>query len=110
MAASSTRQLGAVLRKNARLKRRSCCVTCCELFSPAIFCCILVLGFNLSSEEYIKAGLYAALSFDVAPLVDLHPLTKLRAVKTSNSTDQYTGDMALWEINLAPLAPGHRFD
>ena len=71
MAASSARQLGAVLRKNARLKHRSCCVTCCELFSPAIFCCILVLGFNLSSEEYIKAGLYAALSFDVAPLVDL---------------------------------------
>ena len=42
-------------------------------------------------------------------LVHLHPTTKLRSVKISNSTNRYTGDMALWEINQAPLPAGYKF-
>merc|ERR1712146_358761 len=44
-----------------------------------------------------------------APVVPLHPATKLRSIKMSNSTDHYTGDMGLWEINAAPLPAGFEF-
>jgi len=39
----------------------------------------------------------------------LHPTTKLRSIKISNSTNRYTGDMALWEINQAPLPADYKF-
>merc|ERR1711907_444212 len=41
--------------------------------------------------------------------IPLHPTTKLRSIKISNSTNPYTGDMALWEINAAPLAADYKF-
>lgn len=43
-------------------------------------------------------------------VVNLHPQTKLMSVKISNNTNSYTGDMALWEINAAPLPPGLQFN
>ena len=45
--ASAGAQLKAILKKNGRLKRRGWCTTCCEIISPALFCCILVLGYTL---------------------------------------------------------------
>jgi hypothetical protein len=42
--ASGGAQLAAILKKNVRLKRRGWCTTCCEIVSPALFCCILLLG------------------------------------------------------------------
>ena len=67
--ASCSSQLTAILKKNGRLKRRGWCTTCCEIVSPALFCCILLLGYSLSEVFVINAGLYASLKFDVAPLL-----------------------------------------
>ena len=69
--ASCSSQLTAILKKNGRLKRRGWCTTCCEIVSPALFCCILLLGYSLSEVFVINAGLYASLKFDVAPLLEL---------------------------------------
>mmetsp|Transcript_75614 Transcript_75614/g.105008 ORF Transcript_75614/g.105008 Transcript_75614/m.105008 type:complete len:440 (-) Transcript_75614:72-1391(-) len=44
-----------------------------------------------------------------ADIVPLHPTTKLMSIKVSNTTNQYTGDMGLWEINAAPLPTGYKF-
>ena len=69
--ASVSSQLTAILKKNGRLKRRGWCTTCCEIVSPALFCCILLLGYSLSEVILIEAGLYASLQFDVAPLLEI---------------------------------------
>ena len=47
---SARQQLKAILKKNGQLKRRSWCTTCCEIVSPALFCCILVLGYTLCTR------------------------------------------------------------
>jgi hypothetical protein len=44
-----------------------------------------------------------------AETIPLHPTTKLMSVKTSNNTNSFTGDMALWEINAAPLDADFKF-
>ena len=51
--ASCSSQLTAILKKNGRLKRRGWCTTCCEIVSPALFCCILLLGYSLS-EVFVR--------------------------------------------------------
>lgn len=72
--ASGCAQLRAVLRKNARLKRRGWCTTCCEILSPALFCSILVLGYTLSDEVLFNASMYASLKFDLVPLLEVSAL------------------------------------
>ena len=73
--ASSASTLWAVLRKNAILKRRAWKTSICEVVSPAIFLSVLVLGYLLSSVTYIDAGIYAATTLQLTPLIDaIQPL------------------------------------
>ena len=67
--ASSSSVLGCMLKKNLILKRRAYKTTLCELFSPALFLSILVLGYALSDVDYISAGIYAATTLRLEPLL-----------------------------------------
>lgn len=64
-------QLRSALWRQALLKRRAACATCCELTSPALFLCILVLGYYLSDPEAFPSAVYAMLNLDLAPLLEL---------------------------------------
>lgn len=66
---SSASVLWCILKKNFLLKRRAYKTSLCELFSPALFLSILVLGYALSSVDYISAGVYAATTLELGPLL-----------------------------------------
>eukprot|EP00965_Chrysotila_dentata_P223166 6193415-Pleurochrysis_carterae.AAC.3 len=63
------RQLGAVLRKNALVKRRNLKLTFCELLSPPLFIGILVLGYFLTDPDYFTAAIYVRLQVSLNPLL-----------------------------------------
>lgn len=63
----------------------------------------------MNEDGYIAGANTCIFGPGAATPVPLHPTTKLMSVKTSNTTNQYTGDMALWEINAAPLPAGYKF-
>jgi hypothetical protein len=63
----------------------------------------------MDEEGYIAGANTCIFGPGAATIVPLHPTTKLRSVKISNTTNQYTGDMALWEINAVPLTAGYKF-
>ena len=68
--ASSGSVLWCILKKNLLLKRRAYKTTLCELFSPALFLSILVLGYSLSDVTYLDAGIYAATTLRLEPLLE----------------------------------------
>ena len=70
-AARRTEQLRSTLWKNLLIKRRAPRTTCCEITSPALFICILVLGFYLSSIDSYPEAVYAAIRLDVGALLEL---------------------------------------
>ena len=59
------RQLGAVLMKSARLRRRRPCTLVCELLSPLCLLLLLVVGFDFADKVYVKPGMYARIDWDI---------------------------------------------
>merc|ERR1711965_1021641 len=83
--ASSASQLKTVLYKNFLLKKRAYKTTCCEIFSPALFLSVLVLGYTLSSTNYYGEGNYAKTELNLAPLTSTI-LPVLNAQQSGNQT------------------------
>jgi hypothetical protein len=52
---SNTWQLGALMKKNWILMKRSCCTTCCEILFPIILMILMVLVRRaIKVEEYLQ--------------------------------------------------------
>ena len=67
--ASTPRVLFCLLKKNWILKRRAWKTSLCELFSPALFLSLLVLGYALSRVDYFSSGIYASSMLDLDPVL-----------------------------------------
>jgi hypothetical protein len=99
--ARKSNQLKAVLRKNVLLKRRAWKTTCCELFSPALFLSILVLGFYLSEVDYIAAANFARTTLQLGPLLDA-----LAPLATASSTASLAASAASAASGAMCMAQG----
>ena len=76
-------QLQTLIWKHALLKRRAPKSFLCELMSPALFICILVLGYYLADISYKKGKEYVTLDLDITPIAQAsasrvgHPQAKV---------------------------------
>ena len=67
----ASRQRRALLGVHATLKRRAPRTTCIEIFSPAAFLLILVIGYSFSHVSHFDAAVYAVLKLDMLPLIQV---------------------------------------
>jgi ATP-binding cassette subfamily A (ABC1) protein 3 len=83
---SNTWQLGALMKKNWILMKRSCCTTCCEILFPIILMILMVLVRRaIKVETYIEpTDMDSFLQSNSTALLDPSTLMDMQGQNKSN--------------------------